>query len=102
MPIKQVGKSYGIDGPPPNLPDWALPEGYTPPKPVAKPPAKKTTITKAQAKKMFDLAQGNAELVKQVLAPYGYTRFSQILQEHFDAICKEIQDEIKALKPDEG
>lgn len=102
VPIKQVGKSYVIDGPPPNLPDWALPEGYTPPKPVAKPPAKKTTITKTQAKKMFDLAQGNAELVKQVLAPYGYTQSSQILQEHFDAICKEIQDEIKALKPDEG
>lgn len=109
VPIKLSGKSYVIDGPPPTLPAWALPEGYKPPKQSAgqrnqetKSQTTKKTITAAQAKKMFDLAQGNAELVKQVLAPYGYTQSSQILQEHFDAICKEIQDEIKALKPDEG
>lgn len=99
VPIKQVGKSFVIDGPPPTLPDWALPEGY---KPSKSPEKKRSTITKAQAKKMFELAKHNVELVKQVLKSYGYTQSSQILQEHYDAICNEIQAELKAMMPDAG
>ena len=98
VPIKLSGKSYVIDGPPPTLPAWALPEGYKPPKQSAgqrnqetKSQTTKKTITAAQAKKMFELARGNAELVRQILEPYGYTKSKEILVENYDAICSEIR-----------
>ena len=59
----------------------------------------KKTITKAQAKKMFGLAQGNAELVKQILEPYGYTKSEEILAENYDAICGEIRSEMERMSP---
>ncbi len=106
VPIKQVGKSYVIDGPPPNLPDWALPEGYKPPKQSAgqrnqeaKSQATQKTITKAQAKKIVALAQNNTELVKRILEPYGYTQFGQILVENYQSICDEIEAEMKRMAP---
>ena len=106
VPIKQAGKSYVIDGPPPNLPDWALPEGYKSPKQSTgqrnqetRPQTTKKTITKAQAKKMLELAQGNAELVKQILESYGYTRLGEVLAENYDAICDEIRSEMERMSP---
>jgi hypothetical protein len=59
----------------------------------------KKTITEAQAKKMFELAQGNAELVKQILEPYGYTKSKEILVENYDAICGEIRSEMERMSP---
>lgn len=106
VPIRPAGKSYVIDGPPPTLPAWALPEGYKPPKQSAgqrnqetKSQTTKKTITKAQAKKMVALAQNNTELVKQILEPYGYTQLGQILVENYQSICDEIEAEMKRMAP---
>jgi hypothetical protein len=106
VPIRLAGKSYVIDGPPPTLPAWALPEGYKPPKQSAgqrnqetKSQTTKKTITKAQAKKMVALAQNNTELVKQILEPYGYTQLGQILVENYQSICDEIEAEMKRMAP---
>ena len=106
VPIRPAGKSYVIDGPPPTLPAWALPEGYKSPKQSAgqrnqetKSQTTKKTITKAQAKKMVALAQNNTELVKQILEPYGYTQFGQILVENYQSICDEIEAEMKRMAP---
>lgn len=106
VPIKLAGKSYVIDGPPPTLPAWALPEGYKPPKQSAgqrnqetKSQTTKKTITKAQAKKIVALAQNNTELVKRILEPYGYTQFGQILVENYQSICDEIEAEMKRMAP---
>ena len=106
VPIKLSGKSYVIDGPPPTLPAWALPEGYKPSKQSAeqrnqetKLQTTKKTISGAQAKKMFEIARGNAELVKQILEPYGYTKSKEILVENYDAICGEIRSEMERMMP---
>lgn len=106
VPIKLAGKSYVIDGPPPTLPAWALPEGYKSPKQSAgqrnqetKSQTTQKTITKAQAKKMVALAQNNTELVKQILEPYGYTQLGQILVENYQSICDEIEAEMKRMAP---
>lgn len=106
VPIRPAGKSYVIDGPPPTLPAWALPEGYKPPKQSAgqrnqetKSQTTKKTITKAQAKKIVALAQNNTELVKRILEPYGYTQFGQILVENYQSICDEIEAEMKRMAP---
>ena len=106
VPIRPAGKSYVIDGPPPTLPAWALPEGYKSPKQSAgqrnqetKSQTTKKTITKAQAKKMVALAQNNTELVKQILEPYGYTQLGQILVENYQSICDEIEAEMKRMAP---
>jgi len=48
---------------------------------------------------MFELARGNAELVKQILEPYGYTKSKEILVENYDAICSEIRSEMERMMP---
>lgn len=95
--IKPAGKSYAIVSAP-KLPAWALPEGYEAPGPSSK-KQEQRTITKAQAKKMVALAQNNTELVKQILEPYGYTQFGQILVENYQSICDEIEAEMKRMAP---
>ncbi len=50
-----------------------------------------STITKAQAKRMFALAKGNAEIVKQVLDDYGYEKSSEVEKVKYDEVCKEIE-----------
>jgi len=49
------------------------------------------TISKAQAKRMFALAGGNAEIVKEVIAEHGYERTDQIKKTEYDKLCKEIE-----------
>lgn len=56
------------------------------------------TISKAQAKRMFALAKGDAELVRVVLKEHGYTRSEQVKKTEYDAICSEI--ETQAAIPD--
>lgn len=53
-------------------------------------------ISKAQAKRMFALARGNADLVKAVLEMYGYTSSQSVLKEQYEEICKEIENVAKA------
>jgi hypothetical protein len=49
------------------------------------------TISKAQAKRMFAISQGNAELVRQVLKEYGYDKSEQVKKIEYDAICSKIE-----------
>jgi len=49
------------------------------------------TISKAQAKRMFALAKGNAEIVKQVLNDYGYEKSEQVEKIKYDEICSKIE-----------
>lgn len=49
------------------------------------------TISKAQAKRMFALSKGNAEIVRQVLDEYGYERSDQVKKTEYDEICSKIE-----------
>jgi len=49
------------------------------------------TISKAQAKRMFALAKGNAEIVKRVLNDYGYEKSEQVEKIKYDEICSKIE-----------
>lgn len=49
------------------------------------------TISKAQAKRMFAISQGNAELVRSVLKEYGYEKSEQVKKIEYDAICSKIE-----------
>jgi hypothetical protein len=49
------------------------------------------TISKAQAKRMFALAKGNAEIVRQVINEYGYEKSEQVKKTEYDTICSKIE-----------
>ena len=61
-------------------------------------PAKKETITKKQAKRMFSLAGGNLELVKKTMIKYGYTASEDVRKDDYEKICKEIEKEAEKEK----
>jgi len=50
-----------------------------------------STISKAQAKRMFALAKGNADIVRKVLDEYGYERSDQVKKIKYDEICTKIE-----------
>ena len=49
------------------------------------------TISKAQAKRMFALSKGNANIVRQVLQGYGYERSEEVKKTEYDAICSKVE-----------
>ena len=49
------------------------------------------TISKAQAKRMFALAKGDADIVRKVLDEYGYERSDQVKKLKYDEICTKIE-----------
>ena len=49
------------------------------------------TISKAQAKRMFALAKGDADIVRKVLDEYGYERSDQVKKIKYDEICTKIE-----------
>jgi hypothetical protein len=49
------------------------------------------TISKAQAKRMFALAKGDADIVRKVLDEYGYERSDQVKKHKYDEICTKIE-----------
>lgn len=49
------------------------------------------TISKAQAKRMFALSGGDANIVKAVLKAHGYERSDEVEKTEYDIICKEIE-----------
>ena len=49
------------------------------------------TISEAQAKRLFAIAKGNDELVKQVCTARGYHSSRSILKKDYNAICEEVQ-----------
>lgn len=55
------------------------------------------TISKAQAKRIFAIAEGNQEIVRQVIEKYGYKRTDEIKKVDYDKICSEVEEEKKKL-----
>ena len=49
------------------------------------------TISKAQAKRMFAISRGNADLVRQVLKEYEYERSEEVKKTDYDAICSKVE-----------
>lgn len=49
------------------------------------------TITQKQAKRMFALAQGNNDLVKEILTKYGYEHSADVKKTDYEKICNEIE-----------
>lgn len=56
------------------------------------------TISKSQAKRMFALSNGDADIVKQVLQEYGYEKSDQVKKTEYEAACKKIE-ELAAAEP---
>lgn len=52
-------------------------------------------ITEAQQKRLFAIAVGNTQLVKDVLMKYGYTKSSEIPKKVYNDICAEIGNKVK-------
>lgn len=55
------------------------------------------TISKAQARRIFAIADGNQEIVRQVIEKYGYKRTDEIKKVDYDKICSEVEEEKKKL-----
>jgi hypothetical protein len=54
------------------------------------------TISKAQAKRMYALAKGDAELCKKIMKKYGYEHSEQVKKIDYNKICEEIEAEVAA------
>ena len=57
------------------------------------------TISRAQAKRMFAISKGNADIVRQVLQEYGYKRSEEVKKTEYDAICSQVE---QLAAPQEG
>jgi len=55
----------------------------------------KQKISLAQAKRMFAIAQGNKDIVRQVLDKHGYEHSKDVTKEDYDKICAEIEQAVK-------
>lgn len=58
-------------------------------------------ITDKQAKRLFAIAQGNADLLKQVISKYGYAHTKDINKADYEAICNEVEAIVKGEQPAE-
>lgn len=54
-------------------------------------------ISKAQAKRMFVLANGNADICKTVIEKYGYSKSEEVKVSDYEKICTDIEKATKAL-----
>ena len=59
------------------------------------------TISGAQAKRMFALAKGDADLVKVILESYKYEKSAEVKKTDYEKICKEIEKNIAERETDE-
>jgi len=57
------------------------------------------TISTAQAKRIYALAKGDADLAKSVAKKYGYEKSSDIKKIDYDKICKEVEELAKTDLP---
>jgi hypothetical protein len=55
------------------------------------------TISKAQAKRLFALSNGNADLCKRVATKYGYKKSDDIKKIDYEKIAKEVEAEAKKI-----
>ncbi|WFD09767.1 hypothetical protein [Tepidibacter hydrothermalis] len=53
------------------------------------------TISKAQAKRMFAIAQGSVDTVKEIIGKYGYTSSEDVKKTDYNKICEEIESKLK-------
>ena len=63
------------------------------PKEDAKDEAKTGVISEAQAKRMYAISGGDADLCKRVIAKYGYKSSKEVKWEDYEAICDEVVEE---------
>ena len=49
------------------------------------------TISQAQAKRMYAMSKGNADLCKDILKKYGYEKSTDVKKTQYNAICAEIE-----------
>lgn len=63
------------------------------PKADAKDETKTGIISEAQAKRMYAISGGDAELCKKVIAKYGYKSSKEVKWEDYEAICDEVVEE---------
>jgi len=54
-----------------------------------------STITEKQAKRLFAIAQGKKDIIKQVIAKYGYEHSRDIDKKDYQAICDEVEALVK-------
>ena len=59
-------------------------------------PDSDAVISKAQAKRMYALSNGDAELCKRVMQKYGYEKSEQVKKIDYTKICEEIEAEVAA------
>ncbi|TDT50919.1 hypothetical protein [Fonticella tunisiensis] len=55
------------------------------------------TITRAQAKRLYAISNGNVDLIKKVMERYGYKRSDEIKKIHYDKIAAEIENELNQV-----
>jgi hypothetical protein len=70
------------------------PKQSPPPKqtpPPTPPPQSADVITEAQAKRLFAIAKGNADKVKEVIGKYGYESTKAIKKADYEKIAKEVE-----------
>lgn len=58
---------------------------------IEKPQQPAETISDPQRKRLFALAKGNTEKIKEVIAKYGYEHTKDIKKEDYEKICKEVE-----------
>lgn len=49
------------------------------------------TISKAQAKRLFAIAKGDIEMIKSIMAKYGYENSENIKKTDYEKICNEVE-----------
>ena len=54
-----------------------------------------STITEKQAKRLFAIAKGKNDIIKQVIAKYGYKHSRDIDKKDYQAICDEVEALVK-------
>jgi hypothetical protein len=70
---------------------------YTPPKAPQTPlhEANGELISKPQANRIFALSGGNADICKEVLKTFGYTKSDEVKKTHYEATCKAVQEVVE-------
>jgi len=58
------------------------------------PQTKADCITEGQAKRIFAMSKGNAQLVKEIIMKYGYTSSKDIKKSDYDSICNDISSKV--------
>lgn len=59
------------------------------------PAASAPTISEAQGKRLYAIAKGDADLLKDILSRYGYDHTRDIPKAEYDHICKDVEEAAK-------